>query len=237
MADNTETPRMRLAAFVDDMLGDNHISDSEAVKLLCDLAAMAAVPDSPAAGPRARASDANDLLVPNPCSICGNAITAGAFVGTGDGTMRDGGSFAHLECYHATAAQTPASPPDERPIYNSFGQCVTCITLETMCAYHRAEKSMVAQPAPASGGSAREADGQCQIPPAGWYCTRAPGHDGPCAARPVSPDDEELRRAYESAFEKAYTLYARAHIEGLRAVWNAARAVPPSRGAREGDMK
>lgn len=23
---------------------------------------------------------------------------------------------------------------------------------------------------------------QCQIPPAGWTCTRAPGHDGPCAA-------------------------------------------------------
>lgn len=24
----------------------------------------------------------------------------------------------------------------------------------------------------------------CTVPPAGWYCTRAPGHDGPCAAHP-----------------------------------------------------
>ncbi len=24
----------------------------------------------------------------------------------------------------------------------------------------------------------------CQIPPPGWYCTRAEGHDGPCAALP-----------------------------------------------------
>jgi hypothetical protein len=24
----------------------------------------------------------------------------------------------------------------------------------------------------------------CKIPPAGWYCTRAAGHDGPCAAVP-----------------------------------------------------
>jgi len=25
----------------------------------------------------------------------------------------------------------------------------------------------------------------CTVPPEGWYCTRAPGHDGPCAALPV----------------------------------------------------
>lgn len=25
----------------------------------------------------------------------------------------------------------------------------------------------------------------CSIPPAGWYCTRKLGHDGPCAARPL----------------------------------------------------
>lgn len=25
---------------------------------------------------------------------------------------------------------------------------------------------------------------KCALPPAGWYCTRAPGHDGPCAAHP-----------------------------------------------------
>lgn len=26
---------------------------------------------------------------------------------------------------------------------------------------------------------------RCTRPPAGWYCTREPGHDGPCPARPV----------------------------------------------------
>lgn len=25
-------------------------------------------------------------------------------------------------------------------------------------------------------------DHKCMIPPAGWYCTREPGHEGPCAA-------------------------------------------------------
>jgi hypothetical protein len=24
----------------------------------------------------------------------------------------------------------------------------------------------------------------CDVPPAGWYCTRRPGHEGPCAAVP-----------------------------------------------------
>lgn len=26
----------------------------------------------------------------------------------------------------------------------------------------------------------------CEAPPEGWFCTRDAGHDGPCAARPVS---------------------------------------------------
>jgi hypothetical protein len=27
--------------------------------------------------------------------------------------------------------------------------------------------------------------GKCSVPPSGWRCTRAPGHDGPCAAHPI----------------------------------------------------
>lgn len=27
--------------------------------------------------------------------------------------------------------------------------------------------------------------GECRLPPVGWHCTRADGHDGPCAAHPV----------------------------------------------------
>lgn len=43
--------------------------------------------------------------VPNPCSVCGCPIF-GSFIGTGDGTMKDGGSFAHPECYWRDAAET-----------------------------------------------------------------------------------------------------------------------------------
>lgn len=25
----------------------------------------------------------------------------------------------------------------------------------------------------------------CDVPPPGWFCTRTPGHDGPCAAWPL----------------------------------------------------
>lgn len=31
----------------------------------------------------------------------------------------------------------------------------------------------------------------CTIPPAGWYCTRHPGHDGPCAAHPAAGECHE----------------------------------------------
>lgn len=46
------------------------------------------------------------LLVPNPCSICGGPIKVLHFgcIGTGDGSMENGGSFAHGECYHRQRA-------------------------------------------------------------------------------------------------------------------------------------
>ncbi len=44
-------------------------------------------------------------LTENPCSICGLPIMGGAFVGTGDGTMRNGGSFAHIDCWRAAQGQ------------------------------------------------------------------------------------------------------------------------------------
>ena len=39
-----------------------------------------------------------DPSVPNPCTICGFMIY-GSYIGDGDGSMRDGGRFAHPECY------------------------------------------------------------------------------------------------------------------------------------------
>jgi hypothetical protein len=28
----------------------------------------------------------------------------------------------------------------------------------------------------------------CTLPPPGWSCSREPGHDGPCAARPIEDE-------------------------------------------------
>jgi hypothetical protein len=43
----------------------------------------------------------------------------------------------------------------------------------------------------------------CTIPPAGWHCTRNPGHEGPCAAIPIaSPTgwaSPTLGRMYQDA--------------------------------------
>lgn len=50
--------------------------------------------------------------VPNPCSICGVPIF-GSFIGTGDGTMRAGGSFAHLECYWRRRAEVAEAKDHE----------------------------------------------------------------------------------------------------------------------------
>lgn len=36
----------------------------------------------------------------------------------------------------------------------------------------------------------------CTRPPAGWYCTREPGHDGPCAALPVDEPKQPWRAGY-----------------------------------------
>jgi hypothetical protein len=41
---------------------------------------------------------------------------------------------------------------------------------------------------------------RCNVPPAGWYCTREAGHDGPCAAHPYEMTgwaSPSLGRAYE----------------------------------------
>lgn len=29
----------------------------------------------------------------------------------------------------------------------------------------------------------------CKLPPPGWWCSRVPGHDGPCAAYRISSRD------------------------------------------------
>lgn len=36
-----------------------------------------------------------------------------------------------------------------------------------------------------SGKDSKPQDLGCGIPPAGWFCSRMPGHEGPCAAYPI----------------------------------------------------
>jgi hypothetical protein len=39
--------------------------------------------------------------------------------------------------------------------------------------------------------SSENAD-RCDLAPLGWWCSRHKGHDGPCAARPLGPTDDDL---------------------------------------------
>lgn len=38
-----------------------------------------------------------------------------------------------------------------------------------------------------AGNHAKPLEPACTLPPDGWYCTRQPGHDGPCAALAIPP--------------------------------------------------
>ncbi len=51
-----------------------------------------------------RISEQPQPSVPNPCSVC-NFPIFGSHIGTGDGSMKNGGSFAHPECYWRRRAQ------------------------------------------------------------------------------------------------------------------------------------
>lgn len=44
---------------------------------------------------------------------------------------------------------------------------------------------------------------KCEVPPAGWVCSREPGHDGPCAATAVAIGAGEVHQAATSAIEAA----------------------------------
>jgi hypothetical protein len=37
----------------------------------------------------------------------------------------------------------------------------------------------------------------CQVPPKGWKCSRTPGHDGPCAASPISYEDRKQLQFFD----------------------------------------
>ena len=47
------------------------------------------------------------------------------------------------------------------------------------------------------------ADLGCKLPPRGWWCSREPGHDGPCAARRKSPQGARSLRQRVGQWLKA----------------------------------
>ncbi|MBK0119542.1 MULTISPECIES: hypothetical protein [unclassified Delftia] len=59
---------------------------------------------------------------------------------------------------------------------------------------------------------------RCDRPPAGWTCTRAPGHDGPCAAAPAAPAvDAELLELAQAIvkFNREHGSVLAVHIDNL----------------------
>lgn len=66
----------------------------------------------------------------------------------------------------------------------------------------------------------------CTVPPAGWWCSRPAGHDGPCAAREVKPDPKWMAQHH----------YARDLAEVERAMASRLRPIDPD-AAAEHDEK
>lgn len=56
---------------------------------------------------------------------------------------------------------------------------------------------------------------KCELPPAGWICTRTPGHDGPCATV-ASDTGAGLREALAKEFRDASRGYGRAGTAEMR---------------------
>lgn len=46
--------------------------------------------------------------------------------------------------------------------------------------------------------------GRCSVPPEGWWCSRQPGHEGPCATRPVGEGNDAQVRVSELVAPREY---------------------------------
>lgn len=59
--------------------------------------------------------------------------------------------------------------------------CLIAIAVIALCLSRRIEIAYWTEFARRRGYGPGE---RCKLPPAGWYCTRKKGHEGPCAALP-----------------------------------------------------
>lgn len=116
-------------------------------------------------------------------------------------TVQSGGGFAPLKTHGVKLTHKPTGIvvqcSSERSQHRNRERALR--DLERYL--YGARPQPAAQPAPAqesgreaflAGYEAAQADAKvCHLPPHGWRCTRAAGHDGPCAAVD-SPEDAEL---------------------------------------------
>lgn len=63
---------------------------------------------------------------------------------------------------------------------------------------------------------------KCTVPPAGWWCSRAPNHEGPCAARPTFEEAQlVIHKQRPNSFGHIHSL------NPLLVVWNLKGYVAP----------
>jgi hypothetical protein len=74
-------------------------------------------------------------------------------------------------------------------------------------------------------------DQGCKLPRDGWYCSRKPGHEGPCAARPIAPLSDEVPLP-KDGFEAERLLEAYdAACDGLQRGWGTTNQLRAARAA------
>lgn len=67
----------------------------------------------------------------------------------------------------------------------------------------------------------------CRRPPAGWRCTREPGHDGPCAAVAhllPTPRAQEIAQAFHETYEALAPAHGYETREASRTAWESVPA-------------
>jgi len=62
-----------------------------------------------------------------------------------------------------------------------------------------------------------DATAKCTIPPDGWYCTRAKGHTGPCAAWPIPEKESDPSATANDALSCPFCLEGDFDPIGLKA--------------------
>lgn len=68
----------------------------------------------------------------------------------------------------------------------------------------------------------------CDIPPEGWYCSRPQGHEGPCAAWPVSHETAQTFPKYNCNCQNGLLDPVKVYEEQFRQWFEHERSFPPS---------